>query len=329
MEGIAISSQAIWKDSLRQWLSCIKAFEDAESSYHNMSPDTVNDNHIEVCPKIMFDTSYNRLLKSAAAGACCYFEEGLMIAAAYSRETNDKLDTDTSSKKSAPKKKGESDGKVIKEKKKAPEKESTVKDVEVSVSLLNIQVGLIRKAWKHPYADRNFTRLLAFGLLIDQVTFQSHLRMIYLAEPSSCLVTNVKPGKLRDVASSRLWDTAGQERFRMITSSYYRGAHDIIVVYDVTDQESFNNVKQWLNEINRYASENVNKLLVGNKCDLIDKKVVSYETGKAFADEIGIPFMETSAKSSTNVEQAFMAMAAEIKNMYLFSFAFLYLRMNV
>ena len=60
-------------------------------------------------------------------------------------------------------------------------------------------------------------------------------------------------------------DTAGQERFRTITSSYYRGAHGIIVVFDVTDQESFNNVKQWLNEIDRYANENVNKLLVGNK----------------------------------------------------------------
>ena len=104
------------------------------------------------------------------------------------------------------------------------------------------------------------------------------------------------------------WDTAGQERFRTITSSYYRGAHGIIVgfktssyraifflgfgrlalttlvfwqvVYDVTDQESFNNVKQWLNEIDRYASENVNKLLVGNKCDLTANKVVSYETAK-------------------------------------------------
>ncbi|RDX64003.1 Ras-related protein RABD2c, partial [Mucuna pruriens] len=112
----------------------------------------------------------------------------------------------------------------------------------------------------------------------------------------------------------QIWDTAGQERFRTITSSYYRGAHGIIVVYDVTDQESFNNVKQWLNEIDRYASENVNKLLVGNKCDLTANKVVSYETAKAFADEIGIPFMETSAKNATNVEQAFMAMAAEIKN---------------
>ncbi|XP_060195264.1 ras-related protein RABD2c-like [Lycium barbarum] len=85
-------------------------------------------------------------------------------------------------------------------------------------------------------------------------------------------------------------------------------AHGIIVVYDVTDQESFNNVKQWLSEIDRYASDNVNKLLVGNKCDLTAQKVVSTETAQAFADEIGIPFMETSAKSATNVEEAFMAM---------------------
>ncbi|KAK6639527.1 Ras- protein Rab-1A [Polyplax serrata] len=110
------------------------------------------------------------------------------------------------------------------------------------------------------------------------------------------------------------WDTAGQERFRTITSSYYRGAHGIIVVYDCTDQESFNNVKQWFEEINRYACERVNKLLVGNKIDMVEKKVVDYNTAKSYADELGIPFIETSAKNATNVEQAFMTMAAEIKN---------------
>jgi len=111
----------------------------------------------------------------------------------------------------------------------------------------------------------------------------------------------------------QIWDTAGQERFRTITSSYYRGAHGIIVVYDVTDQVSFNNVKQWLQEIDRYACENVNKLLVGNKCDLTTKKVVDYNAAKEFADSLGIPFLETSAKNSTNVESAFLTMAGEIK----------------
>jgi len=111
----------------------------------------------------------------------------------------------------------------------------------------------------------------------------------------------------------QIWDTAGQERFRTITSSYYRGAHGIIVVYDVTDQASFSNVKQWLQEIDRYACENVNKLLVGNKCDLTTKKVVDYNTAKEFADGLGIPFLETSAKNSTNVEDAFITMATEIQ----------------
>lgn len=112
----------------------------------------------------------------------------------------------------------------------------------------------------------------------------------------------------------QIWDTAGQERFRTITSSYYRGAHGIIVVYDVTDQESFENVRNWLQEIERYANENVNKLLVGNKCDLTSKKIVDYTTAKELGDHLGIPFLETSAKNATNVEQAFMTMAAEIKN---------------
>ncbi len=82
----------------------------------------------------------------------------------------------------------------------------------------------------------------------------------------------------------------------------------------MTDHESFNNVKQWLHEIDRYACENVNRLLVGNKSDLTTKKVVDTNTAKEFAEQLGIPFLETSAKNSTNVEAAFLTMAAEIKS---------------
>jgi len=111
----------------------------------------------------------------------------------------------------------------------------------------------------------------------------------------------------------QIWDTAGQERFRTITSSYYRGAHGIIIVYDVTDLDSFQNVKQWLHEIDRYASENVNKLLVGNKADLADKRTVAENDAREFANELSIQFLETSAKEATNVENAFLTMAYEIK----------------
>merc|ERR1719266_391562 len=111
----------------------------------------------------------------------------------------------------------------------------------------------------------------------------------------------------------QIWDTAGQERFRTITSSYYRGAHGIIVVYDVTDKESFNNVKHWVQEIEKYAADGVNKLLVGNKCDFSSKKVVSYDEAKELADSMDIQFLETSAKNAHNVEQAFLSMASDIK----------------
>eukprot|EP00918_Siedleckia_nematoides_P024873 GHVU01053731.1.p1 GENE.GHVU01053731.1~~GHVU01053731.1.p1 ORF type:complete len:215 (-),score=28.41 GHVU01053731.1:668-1312(-) len=116
------------------------------------------------------------------------------------------------------------------------------------------------------------------------------------------------------IVKLQIWDTAGQERFRTITSSYYRGAHGIIIVYDVTDRDSFTNVKNWMKEIDKYAMENVNKLLVGNKNDLTAKKVVSFEEGQDLAESYGICFIETSAKNSQNVEQAFQIMSGEIKS---------------
>lgn len=114
------------------------------------------------------------------------------------------------------------------------------------------------------------------------------------------------------VVKLQIWDTAGQERFRTITAAYYRGADGIIMVYDVTSLESFEHVEEWLSEVDRYASENTVKLLVGNKADLVDEKQVSEETAQRFADRLGMHFLETSAKTATNVEAAFLTIAKEL-----------------
>jgi len=110
-----------------------------------------------------------------------------------------------------------------------------------------------------------------------------------------------------------IWDTAGQERFRTITCSYYRGAHGIIVVYDVTDRVSFKNATSWMQEIEKYAKPGTRRLLVGNKCDMVSKRVVSREEGQLRAEELGVPFVETSARTAHQIEEAFELLARDIK----------------
>lgn len=103
--------------------------------------------------------------------------------------------------------------------------------------------------------------------------------------------------------------TAGQERFRTITSSYYRGAHGVMIVYDITKRESYNNLHKWLIEIETYASEGVLSILVGNKIDLEIDREVSKETGQEWAATHDMPFIETSARDSKNVKDAFHLLA--------------------
>ena len=110
----------------------------------------------------------------------------------------------------------------------------------------------------------------------------------------------------------QIWDTAGQERFKNITSSYYRGGNGVLVVYDITDRESFENLTSWLIEIEKNANKNVYKLLIGNKCDLEDKRKVTYQEGKDFATSNGMQFIETSAKADTKVKEAFELLTQEI-----------------
>ncbi|KFR17644.1 Ras-related protein Rab-10, partial [Opisthocomus hoazin] len=110
----------------------------------------------------------------------------------------------------------------------------------------------------------------------------------------------------------QIWDTAGQERFHTITTSYYRGAMGIMLVYDITNAKSFENISKWLRNIDEHANEDVERMLLGNKCDMEDKRVVSKAKGEQIAREHGIRFFETSAKANINIEKAFLTLAEDI-----------------
>jgi len=110
----------------------------------------------------------------------------------------------------------------------------------------------------------------------------------------------------------QVWDTAGQERFRALTTSYYRGAHGVIVVYDTTDQASFDHLASWIKDVDQYSGEEVTKLLIGNKDDVKGDKVVDPEQAREFAADHNMLFMEASAMRATNVSAAFRLLVAEV-----------------
>ncbi|KAH7858971.1 hypothetical protein Vadar_029978 [Vaccinium darrowii] len=115
-----------------------------------------------------------------------------------------------------------------------------------------------------------------------------------------------KPVKLQ------IWDTAGQETFRSITRSYYRDAAGALLVYDITRRETFNHLASWLEDARQHTNANMTIMLIGNKCDLAHRRAVSTEEGEQFAKEQGLIFMEASAKTAQNVEEAFIETAATI-----------------
>lgn len=115
----------------------------------------------------------------------------------------------------------------------------------------------------------------------------------------------------------QIWDTSGQERFRSITSSYYRNAHGIIIVYDTTDTSSFEAVKMWSNEVDTYSNEYVQRCIVGNKIDLIQQRVVFSSDVKKYTDHVEIKTYEVSAKSGTGVNEIFINIARDIKIQFL------------
>lgn len=104
----------------------------------------------------------------------------------------------------------------------------------------------------------------------------------------------------------QIWDTAGQEKFRSITRSYYRGAAGCLLVYDITRRDTFEHVTSWLDDARKYSSKEISIMLIGNKADLDSERQVSFEEASAFAEKHGLTFLETSAKTAANVDEAFL-----------------------
>ena len=141
------------------------------------------------------------------------------------------------------------------------------------------------------YADDSFT--------------QNHITTIGIDFKTKFITIN------NSVIKLQIWDTAGQERFRTITKSFYKDANGIILTYDISNSDSLKNIQNWMKLIEQNAEDGVCKILVGNKCDL-ENRVIQKEEGEKIAQDFGMKFFETSAKSDINVDEAFNCLVSMI-----------------
>ena len=119
--------------------------------------------------------------------------------------------------------------------------------------------------------------------------------------------------KIKDISTKlQIWDTAGQERYHAIVSSYFKGAHGCFIVYDITKDQTFEKVEEWYQRVKEYANRDVSFILVGNKCDLENERIITKEKGEEKAKNLNCPFFETSARSEVNIKEIFNAMLDNI-----------------
>ena len=147
--------------------------------------------------------------------------------------------------------------------------------------------------------DSNVGKTTIIGKYLDKNFSEKSLNTVGLDLKNIKLNLNNKNIKLQ------LWDTAGQEKYRSMTTSYYRAVHIIIIVFDVTSQTSFEHIKEWMNNIRQFAKIGVMKVIVGNKIDLNDERIVTYNEGKNFAESCNVKYFETSAVTREGIVELF------------------------
>ena len=166
----------------------------------------------------------------------------------------------------------------------------------------------------------NFDYLLKYIIIGDAAVGKSNLLLRYVHgqfKPEYQLTIGVEFGaKNINIASKvfriQIWDTAGQENFRSITRAYYKNSVCALVVYDISSRDSFNNVTSWIEDCKNQSPKTIFMVLVGNKCDLEDKRQVSYEEGKELADKNELLFFQSFLKDGINVDEIFENSAKEI-----------------
>ena len=156
--------------------------------------------------------------------------------------------------------------------------------------------------------DSNVGKTTIIGKFLDKNFSEKTLNTVGLDLKYANLNINNKKIKLQ------LWDTAGQEKFRSMTTSYYRGVNVIIIVFDVTSQISFEHVKDWMNNIKQFAKIGVMKVIVGNKIDLKDERIVTYVEGKNFAQSYNVKYFETSAITREGIVELFENICQDYSN---------------
>ncbi|EEB10525.1 RAB 3 and, putative [Pediculus humanus corporis] len=188
------------------------------------------------------------------------------------------------------------------------------------LSLVEIPFGDLKKMageqdpkWQKDAADQNFDYMFKLLIIGNSSVGKTSFLFRYADDSfTSAFVSTVGIDfKVKTVfrhdkrVKLQIWDTAGQERYRTITTAYYRGAMGFILMYDITNEESFNSVQDWVTQIKTYSWDNAQVILVGNKCDMEDERVISFERGKQLSEQLGIEFFETSAKENINVKAVF------------------------